>query len=73
MEVDGGGVNLPLLQKRFSLEYTKLYMKMAAVARQQSNYAVCHKYLSLTEKAINDVRVHHIPYYYDWKLSNRPI
>lgn len=55
MEVDGGGVSLPLLQERFSLEYTKLYMKIATVARQQCNYAVCRKYLSLTEKAINDV------------------
>jgi DNA-dependent protein kinase catalytic subunit len=52
MEVDGGSVNLTLLQERFSLEYTKLYMKIAAVARQHSNYAVCRKYLGLTETAV---------------------
>ena len=56
MEVEGGGVSLPQLQERFSLEYTKLYMKIAAVARQQSNYAVCRKYLGLTETAINEVQ-----------------
>ena len=56
MEVDGGGINLPQLQERFSLEYTNLYMKIADTARQQSNYAVCHKYLQLTERAINEVR-----------------
>ena len=55
MEVEGGGVSLPQLEERFSLEYTKLYMKIAAVARQQSNYAVCRKYLGLTETAINEV------------------
>ena len=58
MEVDGGGVSVPLLQERFSMEYTKLYMKIATIARQQSNYAVCRKYLGLTEKAINEVSVH---------------
>ena len=57
MEVDGGGVSLPQLRQRFSLEHTKLYLKMADVARQQSNYSVCHKYLRLTEKAINDVSI----------------
>ena len=55
MEEDGGGVSLPKLQKRFSLEHTNLCLKMAAVSRQQFNYAVCHKYLSLAERAINDV------------------
>ena len=55
MEVDGGGVSLPQLRDRFSQEYIKLYMKIASTATQQSNYAVCHKYLSLTEKAIKDV------------------
>ena len=65
MEVDGegegegegevGGVNLPQLQEQFSLEYTNLYMKIADTARQQSNYAVCHKYLHLAERAINEV------------------
>lgn len=55
MEVDGGAVDLGRLQERFSLEYTNLYVKVADVARQQSNYAVCCKYLGLTEKAINEV------------------
>lgn len=55
MEVDGGAVDLGRLQERFSLEYTNLYIKIADVARQQSNYAVCCKYLGLTEKAINEV------------------
>ena len=55
MEVDGGAVSLPLLQERFSLEHTNLYMKIATIARQQSNYAVCRKYLGLTERAIKEV------------------
>lgn len=55
MEVDGGAVDLGRLQERFSLEYTNLYVKVADVARQQSNYSVCCKYLGLTEKAINEV------------------
>ena len=57
MDVDGGGVSLPQLQKRCSLEYTNLYMKIADTARQQSNYAVCRKYLQLTEQAINEVHM----------------
>ena len=50
-----GGGHLPQLQEQFSLEYTHLYMKIADTARLQSNYAMCHKYLHLTEQAINDV------------------
>ena len=60
--VDGGrvetGIHLPSLKERFSREFTNLYLRIADSARQQSNYAVARKYLQLTERAINEVRLH---------------
>ena len=48
-------VDLSSLQSLFSLEFTKLYLKIADSARQQYNYAVTTKYLQLTEAAITEV------------------
>lgn len=63
-------MDLSSLQQMFSLEFTRLYLKMADSARQQCNYAVTTKYLKLTEAAITEVSVvqlgySRILYYYD--------
>ena len=46
---------LEALRDIFSREFTRLYLKLADSARQQTNYAVAYKYLQLTESAIADV------------------
>ena len=57
MEVDGAlaSFDLTALQRKFSREYTNLYLKIAHSARLQSNYPVATKYLKLTESALNEV------------------
>lgn len=59
MEVDSEGetsVNLSSLQQVFCREFTCLYLKMANIARLQSNYPVAKRYLQLTEAAVGEVR-----------------
>jgi DNA-dependent protein kinase catalytic subunit len=51
MEVEFGSSFLQMLQKRFSKEYVKLYLKISETARVQGNYSVAKHYLQLTDNA----------------------